>query len=143
MIITFKDQFECRKGQEMLFSVGGEGLELCLKFGRKSQEFAREAVRHLFKFQEGEKPRMPSNAMAKRRGKNKGRQVEEEVVSARGWLSAEEEHRSRLPLSVEGGKLYTLKAQGVIVHYFCMWFICNLHQLGGDFEGWLGLRGGR
>ena len=85
---------------------------------------------------------MPSNAEVKRKGKSKGRQVEEEEVSARGRLSAEEEHRPRLPPSVEGGKLFTLKAQGVIVHYFCMWFICNLHQLGGDSEGLFGFYGG-
>ena len=65
---------------------------------------------------------MPSNAEAKRKGKSKGRQVEEGEVTALERLPAEEElegskakcgfcHRPRLPPPLEGGKLYTLKAR--------------------------------
>ena len=96
---------------------------------------------------------MPSNAEAKRKGKSKGRQVEEEEVPALERLPAEEElegsktkcgfcHRPRLPPPLEGGKLYTLKAQGVMAHYFCMLFTYNSHQLGGDSEGLFGFYGG-
>ena len=60
---------------------------------------------------------MPSNAEAKRKGESKGRQVGEEEVSA----------LERLSPPLEGGKLYTLKAQGVMAHYFCVGFIYNSH----------------